>query len=84
MSDSMARIVRTLVQLVAGGGLTLLFDQLAKDVPTRWTPYVVLGATLLVTICQNLVEQWRGAGILRPASPPAPATVQTVAPVSQP
>lgn len=82
MTDSVARILRTLVQLIAGGLLTAFVDQVIKDIDPTYAPYVVIAATALVTICQNLVEQWKGQGLFRPASPPAPATVEPVAPVS--
>lgn len=81
MNDSVARVLRTLAQLIAGGGLTLLFDQFAKDVPTRYAPYVVLGATLLVSVCQNLVEEWKGTGVLRQSSPPAAKDAEAIAKV---
>lgn len=78
MKDWVARIVRTLAQMIAGGGFTLLFDQFVKDIDLKWQPYVALGATLLVTFVQNLLEDATGKAILKPASPPAPSTVQTV------
>ena len=80
MNDSLARVLRTFVQLVAGGGLTLLFDQFAKDVPVRYAPYVVLAATLLVSICQNLAEEWRGQAIILPRTP-TPPDAQPDAPI---
>lgn len=82
MNDSLARVTRTLIQLVAAGGLYALTQQVADDVPTRYAPYVLLGYTLLVTLAQNLVESWTGKGLLRPDSPPAPSNVPTVGKVS--
>ena len=77
MKDWIARIVRTLAQMVAGGGFTLLFDQFVKDISDPYKPYVALAATLLVTFVQNALED---AGVvptvLKPASPPAPANVE--------
>lgn len=79
MSDSVARILRTIAQLIAGGLLTAFINQVITDVPAAYAPYVVLVSTLAVTICQNLVEEWKGQGILRPSSPPAPKNVEPVA-----
>lgn len=63
MNDGMRRIVRTLIQLVAGGGLTALFLQIAKDVPTSYAPYIVLVSTAIVTCAQIAVEGWKGKDI---------------------
>lgn len=82
MNDSLARVTRTVLQLVAAGGLYALTQQIADDVPDRYAPYVLLAYTLIVTVSQNLVEQWTGKGLLRPNSPPAPSSVPTVGKVS--
>ena len=82
MNDSLARVVRTILQLIAAGGLYAITQQIADDVPDRYAPYVLLGYTLLVAIAQNIIEQASGKGILRPDSPPAPANVPPVGKVS--
>lgn len=56
MSDPLRRAIRTLMQLVVGGGLTALVNQLAGDVPTKYAPYILIGFTLLVAFCQNWLE----------------------------
>jgi hypothetical protein len=71
MNDSLARVVRTAVQLIAGGILTALTDQVVKDIDPVYVPYFVAGYSLLVTVCQNLVEEWKGRSVLRQSSPPA-------------
>ena len=77
MNDWIARIVRTLGQMIAGGGFTLLFDQLVHDIDPKWQPYVALGATLFVTFVQNLMEDMGAIPtLLKPASPPAPKAVE--------
>lgn len=77
MKDWIARIVRTLAQMIAGGGFTLLFDQFVKDIDPKWQPYVALGATLFVTFVQNMLEEAKKVPILlKPSSPPAPSTVE--------
>lgn len=81
MKDWAARVLRTLLQMIAGGGLTVFFDQAIRDIDPRYAPYVALGATLLVTFCQNIVEDAWGKAILKPSSPPAPADVEAVAKV---
>lgn len=73
MSDGLARIVRSILQLVAGGGLTALFMQLAKDVPDSYAPYIVLLASGLVAIAQIGVEELAGKALLRNASAPVSA-----------
>jgi hypothetical protein len=79
MKDWVARILRTLAQMVAGGGFTLLFDQFVKDIDAKWQPYVALGATLFVTFVQNVLEDNTSVPkLLKPASPPAPSTVEAV------
>jgi hypothetical protein len=59
--DSVARVLRTLIQLLAAGGFTALFEQIARDVPPGYTPYILILATLLVTAAQNGLEQ---AGVI--------------------
>jgi hypothetical protein len=61
------------LQLVAGGGLTALFMQIAKDVPNSYAPYLVLISAGLVAIAQILVEEMTGKALLRNASPPVSA-----------
>lgn len=56
MNTTTRRFLRTLLQLIAGGGLTALVDQLALDIPTTYAPYLVIAFTLLVTLTQNLLE----------------------------
>jgi hypothetical protein len=67
MPDWVARIIRTILQLIAGGAFAELFLQVAKDVPPEYTPYVIIISTLLVTICQNIIEQTTGKALLKPA-----------------
>ena len=64
--DSMWRIVRSLVQLAAGGGLTVLFTQIAKDTPDKYDPYVFMVATLVVVIAQNLYEAMTDTKLIGP------------------
>ena len=68
MPDWAARILRTILQLIAGGAFTALFDQIVRDVPVTYAPYVALVFTLFVTIVQNLVEQSTGKALLKPAN----------------
>jgi hypothetical protein len=56
MNDAFRRVARTLIQLIAGGGLAWLTDQLAADLDSQYVPYLVGGYTLLVGLCQNLLE----------------------------
>lgn len=68
MPDWAARILRTLLQLIAGGALTALIEQVKLDIPAQYVPYLVLLNTLLVTIAQNFVEQKSGYAILKPTN----------------
>lgn len=70
MPDWIARILRTLIQMLAGGGFTALFEQVAKDVPPNYTPYVLIISTLVVAAAQNALEE---AGLIRPLFKPADA-----------
>lgn len=81
MKDWLARAVRTLMQLVAGGALTALVNQFAADIDPQWTPYVLAGFTLLVAFAQNMIEDQTGKALLKPDSPPASKAVETVAKV---
>jgi hypothetical protein len=68
MNDAVSRILRTLVQLLAAGAFTALFDQIAGDVATPYAPYVMIFSTLLVTIAQNVTEKATGTMLFRPSS----------------
>lgn len=66
LNDGVERTLRTLVQLVAAGGLTWLTEALANDLPPGSVPYMLGVYTVLVTLCQNAVEEWTGKGLLKP------------------
>ena len=63
MNDSTRRIIRGLLQLVAGGGLGALFMQIAKDVPDGYAPYVVMGSAAIAMVAQIIVEELTGKDI---------------------
>lgn len=63
MNEASKRVVRTLVQLVAGGGLTGLVAALTTGLSQQETAVVMAGMTLVVTFCQNYAED---AGWVRP------------------
>ena len=65
MSDTWKRFFRTLLQLAAGGTFTVLFEQIAKDVPGGYTPYILIVSTLVVTLAQNAIEDATGKSILK-------------------
>jgi hypothetical protein len=70
MNDSARRIIRGLLQLVAGGGLGALFMQIAKDVPDSYAPYVVMGGAALAIVAQIIVEELTGKDIGVQRTPP--------------
>lgn len=55
-NDWWRRAFRTLVQIVAGGGLAWLTDQLATDLPAQYVPYMMGAYTVLVALAQNAAE----------------------------
>jgi hypothetical protein len=50
------RALRTLIQLIAAGGLTALTDQLASDMPAHVAPYLVILYAFVVSWAQNFIE----------------------------
>jgi len=65
-SDAFWRVVRSLLQLIAGGGLTVLFTQIVKDTPDQYDPYIWMVNTLIVVIAQNALEAWKGKKLIGP------------------
>lgn len=59
-NQTKTRFVRTLLQLIAGGALYGLTEQIAKDLPSEYAPYLILGYTLAVTLVQNIAEDLSG------------------------
>lgn len=55
-NDWWRRGVRTIIQLVAGGGLTALFNQVSGDVDAIYSAYILMASTLVVTLAQNYCE----------------------------
>lgn len=55
MNRTLSRFLRTLLQLVAAGGLTAVIDALAGLAPNA-KPFVLAVSALLVTLAQNLLE----------------------------
>lgn len=54
--DFWQRIARTLIQLIAAGGLTTLINQIVTDIPADWAPYILILNTLIVAAAQNGIE----------------------------
>lgn len=63
MNDTTRRIARTLLQLVAGGGLGAFVNQLVLDIPDKYDPYVILASAALVAVAQLLLEEMTGKDI---------------------
>jgi hypothetical protein len=63
MNEAVKRVVRTTMQLVAGGGLTGLVAALSAGLNQQETAVVMAVMTLVVTFCQNYAEE---AGWVRP------------------
>lgn len=76
MNRTLSRFLRTLLQLVAAGGLTAVVDAVADLAPNA-KPVVLAVSALVVTLAQNLLEaSGRVPTILEDAharkAPPAP------------
>ena len=71
-AQTRTRVARTLLQLVAGGALYALTQQLTKDLPEAYAPYLVIGYTLLVALAQNLLEDAKGTDIAVTRTPEPP------------
>jgi hypothetical protein len=83
MSDAVRRFLRTVAQLIAGGGLTWLTDALVKDIDPQYIPYVLGTYTSVVVLLQNWLEDNTAmpAVLKAPASSgenPAPADAGTI------
>jgi len=74
----MWRIIRSLVQLVAGGGLTVLFNQIAQDTNDKYDPYVFMVATLVVIVAQNAYEAMTDSKLIGPQVVSTKAAEQAV------
>jgi hypothetical protein len=64
--DSMWRIFRSVLQLIAGGGLTALLYQVAKDLPEGYAPYITLLSTGIVVLAQNAYEAMTDTKLIGP------------------
>ena len=47
------------------GAFTVLFEQIANDVPRSYTPYILIASTLVITLAQNTVEDATGKRFLK-------------------
>ncbi len=67
MPDYVARILRTILQIGAAGGFTAVITEGAKLVPSQYAPMILAGSVIVVSFCQNLIEQATGKSILKPS-----------------
>lgn len=70
MNRAMKKALRTLLQMVAGGGLAALFTQVSADIDPRWMPYWVVGTSVFVTWAQNFGESMGWWPVLFKTHPP--------------
>ncbi len=56
MNRTTSRGLRTLLQLVAAGGLTALVNAIAEGLTPNVKAIVLAGSALVVTLAQNLLE----------------------------
>lgn len=56
MNDTMSRFLRTLIQVLAAGGFTKLFDALTGQVDVQYQAIVGSFFLLLVVLAQNWLE----------------------------
>jgi len=67
MPDYVARILRTILQIGAAGGFTAFITEGAKLAPPEYAPMILAASLILVSFCQNLIEQMTGKSILKPS-----------------
>jgi hypothetical protein len=70
VNDSLARFIRSLAFMVAGGALQPLVDAFLVDLNDRYDPYVIVFYGLLINAVVLLVEEWKSTGIMRTPTPP--------------
>lgn len=63
MNEVSKRVFRTMIQLIAGGGLTASVDMVVHQLSPQSAAMVMALSTLLVTFCQNWLEE---AGYMEP------------------
>jgi ABC-type proline/glycine betaine transport system permease subunit len=56
MNRTLSRVARTIAQLIAAGGLTALVVAITEGLSPNVKAVVLAGATVLVALCQNLLE----------------------------
>lgn len=56
-NDWWRRGVRTAIQLIAGGGLAALTDQIITDIDATYAVYVTAAYSFIVALAQNFAEQ---------------------------
>jgi hypothetical protein len=78
MNDSLARIARTLIQLVAALPVTVISTWLADQVGLD-DGFAYPIAFVIVVVAQNALEELTGKGLLRQSSPPAKKDAEAVA-----
>lgn len=64
--DGLWRIIRSALQLVAGGGLGALVTQIVADTPDQYDPYIFLLSAGLTALAQIIIEEWRGKKLIGP------------------
>lgn len=70
MSDGMRRFLRGALQIIAGGGLAGLFNQLVLDLPNQYDPYVVMLGSLIGVVAHLALESWLGHDVGVSRTPP--------------
>lgn len=63
MNRALTRGLRTLLQLIAAGGLTAIVNAIADGLPSNIKAIVLAASALAITIAQNLLE---GLGKFKP------------------
>lgn len=78
--ETWRRAIRTLLQLIAGGALYGLTEQIAMDIPTEYAPYLMIGYTFLVAFLQNVLEDsGRVPALMKPDTVPTIEANQRIA-----
>ncbi len=66
------RVIRTLIQLIAAGGATALFEAVTDLAPAQYQALILAIFMMIITFCQNVAED---LGLIPKVLKPEPLTV---------
>ena len=71
MNDTTRRILRSLLQIIGGGGIAALVTQVALDTPDAYDPYIIMAGSAIAAVAQLIAEELTGhdIGVKRASAP---------------